>query len=80
MSVKLEFPDEYMNILHSYAEQNNVTVETALADTLEFLDRGSASVPERRRRYECEGDPPGVHGSVRRGQCRRYDLLLLQPG
>lgn len=38
MSVKLEFPDEYMNILHSYAEQNNVTVETALADTLEFLE------------------------------------------
>ena len=38
MSVKLEFPDDYMNILHSYAEQNNVTVETALADTLEFLE------------------------------------------
>ena len=38
MSVKLEFPDEYMNILRSYAEQNNVTVETALADTLEFLE------------------------------------------
>lgn len=38
MSVKLEFPDEYMNILHSYAEQNNVTAETALADTLEFLE------------------------------------------
>ena len=38
MSGKLEFPDEYMNILHSYAEQNNVTVETALADTLEFLE------------------------------------------
>ena len=38
MSVKLEFPDEYMNILHSYAEQNNVTVETALAYTLEFLE------------------------------------------
>lgn len=38
MSVKMEFPDEYMNILHSYAEQNNVTVETALADTLEFLE------------------------------------------
>lgn len=38
MSVKLEFPDEYMNILHSYAEQNNVSVETALADTLEFLE------------------------------------------
>lgn len=38
MSVKLEFPDEYMDILHSYAEQNNVTVETALADTLEFLE------------------------------------------
>ena len=38
MSVKLEFPDEDMNILHSYAEQNNVTVETALADTLEFLE------------------------------------------
>lgn len=38
MSVKLEFPDEYMNILHFYAEQNNVTVETALADTLEFLE------------------------------------------
>lgn len=38
MSVKLEFPDEYMNILHSYTEQNNVTVETALADTLEFLE------------------------------------------
>ena len=38
MSVKLEFPDEHMNILHSYAEQNNVTVETALADTLEFLE------------------------------------------
>ena len=38
MSVKLEFPDEYMNILHSYAEQNNVTVETARADTLEFLE------------------------------------------
>ena len=38
MSVKLEFPDEYMNSLHSYAEQNNVTVETALADTLEFLE------------------------------------------
>lgn len=38
MSVKLEFPDEYMNILHSYAEQNNVTVETTLADTLEFLE------------------------------------------
>ena len=38
MSVKLEFPDEYINILRSYAEQNNVTVETALADTLEFLE------------------------------------------
>ncbi len=38
MSVKLEFPDAYMSILHSYAEQNNVTVETALADTLEFLE------------------------------------------
>ena len=38
MSVKLEFPDEYMNILRSYAEQNKVTVETALADTLEFLE------------------------------------------
>ena len=38
MSVKLEFPDEYMKSLHSYAEQNNVTVETALADTLEFLE------------------------------------------
>ena len=38
MSIKMEFPDEYMNILRSYAEQNNVTVETALADTLEFLE------------------------------------------
>lgn len=38
MSVKLEFPDEYINILRSYAEQNNVTVETALADALEFLE------------------------------------------
>ncbi|HCA21363.1 MAG TPA: hypothetical protein DEO87_03165 [Lachnospiraceae bacterium] len=38
MSVKMEFPDEYVEILKSYAEQNNVTVQTAIADTLEFLE------------------------------------------
>ncbi len=38
MSVKMEFPDEYIQILKSYAEQNSVTVETAMADTLEFLE------------------------------------------
>lgn len=38
MSVKMEFPDEYIQILKSYAEQNDVTVETAIADTLEFLE------------------------------------------
>lgn len=48
MSVKLEFPDEYMNILHSYAEQNNVTVETALADTLEFLELKNEEVDHYR--------------------------------
>ncbi len=38
MSVRMEFPEEYINILTSYAEQNNVTMQTALADTLEFLE------------------------------------------
>lgn len=38
MGVKMEFPDEYMQILKSYTEQNDVTIETAIADTLEFLE------------------------------------------
>lgn len=38
MSMKMEFPDEYVNILKSYAEDNHTTVETVLADTLEFLE------------------------------------------
>ena len=38
MSMKMEFPDEYVNILKSYAESNHTTVETVLADTLEFLE------------------------------------------
>lgn len=38
MSVRMDFPEEYIEILRSYAKQNNVTLETALADTLEFLE------------------------------------------
>lgn len=36
MSIKFDFPDEYVDILKNYAEENHKTVETALADTFEF--------------------------------------------
>ena len=38
MSIKFDVPDEYVDILKNYAEENHKTVETALADTFEFLE------------------------------------------
>ena len=55
MGVKMEFPDEYMQILKSYTEQNDVTVETAIADTLEFLELKNESFSHYRVAIENPG-------------------------
>ncbi|WP_091209411.1 hypothetical protein [Oribacterium sp. WCC10] len=56
MSVKMEFPDEYIEILKSYAEQNDVTVQTAIADTLEFLELKNESFTHYRIAVENPGN------------------------
>lgn len=37
MGIRLEMPDEFSTMMRAYTADNNVTMETAIADTMEFL-------------------------------------------